>query len=145
MNKREVLLRAALMLRDTQYKYRWNHSNQCNLAFVISAASDCSRQVKDVMLSLGVKEKNIIWAKNLEHPVCVYLKSKFGFTDDDIKSIEWLNDKRIINSLAKKGIFPAPMFNRSRKYVASYIEQMASRRVQNINRLKSIVQIGQLV
>ena len=129
MNRAVLLKKAAAMLRAARPQdYRWNYSCSCNFAFVVAAAVDGgSRPVADTLRSLGARN-GVIWSQNLDHPVCSYLKRKFSLSDADIVSIEYLTDKRVLAALKRSGVSIAPLFNRNKRFVAAYLDQMAKTR-----------------
>lgn len=54
-----------------------------------------------------------------------WLQKEYGISQREIESIELLNDQMIVGLLARRGILPAPLFKKSRKYVAEYISALA--------------------
>jgi hypothetical protein len=77
----------------------------------------------------GIPVGNICtwYGRGTDNHIIRWLKAEYGLTRNEIESIELLTDKTIVRLLARRGIKPAPMFNRSRRYVAAYLEAMAAR------------------
>lgn len=129
MKKSELFKKTAaalLLARD----YSWGSSNRCSVGFLIATARG-ARATGAEFRQGGQSRMHpcqcALWcATGADNHVVRWLASEFGLTRRELESVELLNDPGLIRQLANRGIRPAPMFNRSRRYVAAYLMAMSA-------------------
>lgn len=123
MNKAQLLIKTADALLESKH-YSWSDPRRCNIGHLIEVARGSRATIPEFMEGGGIG----IWCRRgKDNHVLAWLRAEYGFTDAEIESIELLKDHSIVRVLARRGIRPAPMFNRSRKFVAEYLRVMGRR------------------
>lgn len=137
MKKFELLEKTAASILATP-EYRWSSPSRCNLGLLIEIARG-SRATRDEFFQGGTawipRSGCLLWsARGTDNHIIRWLKVEHNLTAREIESIELINDRSIVNLLRRRGIPPAGLFNRSRKYVAAYIAAMAAREKRRAGR-----------
>lgn len=104
--------------------YRWASASRCNIGHLVMVARGVSPTPQEFWQGGG----GLAWCRRgQDNHLLKWLDAEYGLTRAEVTSIEMLNDRSLIRSLARRGILPAPMFNKSRRYVAAYLAAMARR------------------
>jgi hypothetical protein len=123
VKKFELLQKTAEALRLSS-DYKWTSAARCNIGHLVLVA----RGVRPTAAEFWQGGGGGAWCRRgQDNHVLAWLNAEYGLTRRDIESIELLNDRSIIRLLSRRGIQPAPMFNRSRLYVAAYLDAMSRR------------------
>jgi hypothetical protein len=80
--KRQVIESTIFRLENTK-DYNWNSISMCPVGFLISTALNIPQEdIQEVMDDKGA------WTYNLECSLIQDIKTKFGFTDEEIENLE---------------------------------------------------------
>lgn len=133
MKKYELLEKTAASILSTP-DYKWSSGNRCNIGLLIEAARGSRATPEEfrqggqiIAHRLNLRGLAMWCCAGEDNHIIKWLRAEYLFTAREIEAIELLNDKSIVRLLARRGIRPAPLFNRSRKYVAAYIAALAAR------------------
>lgn len=123
MRKFELLQKTSEALLASS-DYKWSCAARCNIGHLVLIA----RGVKPTAAEFWQGGGGGAWCRRgKDNHVIAWLKAEYGFSQAEIESIELLNDRSIVRLLARRGILPAPLFNKSRRYVAAYLAALAAR------------------